>query len=79
MAQKVKQGKASMGQSLHSVRVMAQKVEHACETKYLSFYFFFLIVFMLVLVMCMIVPFLVFVIDDRCASQVLFFQDALTL
>jgi hypothetical protein len=33
LAHKVKQGQASMGQSLHSVRVVAQKAKHTFENK----------------------------------------------
>jgi hypothetical protein len=61
LAQKVKQGKANMGQNLHSIKVMAKKLNMPMKTRYLSFYLCFFIVFMLV-------PFFVFVIDDRFAS-----------
>ncbi len=42
MAQKVKQGKANMGQNLHLVKVVAQKVEHTLENKVLVFLFMLL-------------------------------------
>jgi hypothetical protein len=33
LAQKIRQGQASMGQSLHLVRVVAQKAKHTYENK----------------------------------------------
>jgi len=42
LAQKVKQGKASMGQSLHLVKVMAQKGKHTFVNKVLVFLFMLL-------------------------------------
>ncbi len=68
-----------MGQSLHSVRVITQKTKHARENKVLVFLFMLPDCFYACACHVHDCAFLVFIIDDKFASQVLFFQDALTL